>query len=222
MAVCASISTTSARATPRTLRTWRSKTAKACRTCATARRRSPAPNTASKFASTAIRSRWVSSTISTRPTDFDRLEGSVLIWFTPGYLAVQGRDLAGAFGRRAFTASSRSADPPDPLEQRLFMALRINDIDGRRSAVVRSARTAAGAARRARSGGRRRACRCGGLRLSRSSAHDRRHCRCGRSNCASDCTTASCDSILIGRPRTGVAGRIEYTALGTTGRVRLG
>ncbi len=65
------------------------------------------------------------------PTEFQHLEGSVLIWFVPGYLAVQGHDLAGTFGDSTIHGQFTFGRPSDELEQRLLMALRINDIDGR-------------------------------------------------------------------------------------------
>ncbi len=66
-----------------------------------------------------------------RPTEFQHLEGSVLIWFVPGYLAVQGHDLAGTFGDSTIHGQFTFGRPPDELEQRLLLALRISDIDGR-------------------------------------------------------------------------------------------
>ena len=68
-----------------------------------------------------------------RPTEFDHLEGSVLIWFTPGYLAVQGRDLNGTFGPSSVHSHFTFGRPSDVLEQRLMMALRISDIDARQA-----------------------------------------------------------------------------------------
>lgn len=65
------------------------------------------------------------------PTEFQHLEGSVLIWFVPGYLAVQGHDLAGTFGDSTIHGQFTFGRPSDELEQRLLMALRISDIDGR-------------------------------------------------------------------------------------------
>ncbi len=65
------------------------------------------------------------------PTEFQHLEGSVLIWFMPGYLAVQGHDLAGSFGPSTIHGQFTFGRPSNELEQRLLLALRINDIDGR-------------------------------------------------------------------------------------------
>jgi uncharacterized protein (TIGR02099 family) len=66
-----------------------------------------------------------------RPTEFQHLEGSVLIWFVPGYLAVQGHGLAGTFGPSTLHGQFTFGRPTNELEQRLLLALRINDIRGR-------------------------------------------------------------------------------------------
>ncbi|HTK98161.1 MAG TPA: AsmA-like C-terminal region-containing protein [Pseudomonadales bacterium] len=65
------------------------------------------------------------------PNEFQHLEGSILIWFVPGYLAVQGHDIAGTFGDSTIHGQFTFGRPTDELEQRLLLALRINDIDGR-------------------------------------------------------------------------------------------
>ncbi len=68
-----------------------------------------------------------------QPTRFEHLKGTVLIWFTPEYLAVLGSDLDGEFGGSSVHGEFTFGRPADPLEQRLFLALRLADIDGRKA-----------------------------------------------------------------------------------------
>ncbi len=66
-----------------------------------------------------------------RPTHFDHIAGTVLVWFVPGYLAVQVRDLVGTFDSSSVHGAFAFARPDDVLEQRLLLTLRVRDIDGR-------------------------------------------------------------------------------------------
>ncbi len=141
------------------------------------------------------------------PTEFQHLEGSVLIWFVPGYLAVQGHDLAGTFGDSTIHGQFTFGRPSDELEQRLLMALRINDIDGRDGLGIRAARVAAVAARRSRSGDRRRDRWIRSISSTTVTCARSKDCRCVRRNCALRCTTAPCDSIPTGRRRPALQGR---------------
>jgi uncharacterized protein (TIGR02099 family) len=64
-------------------------------------------------------------------TQFDRLAGDVLIWFGNGYLAVEGSDIAGTFAESSVHGAFAFGRPEDPLEQRLLLNLRLENIDGR-------------------------------------------------------------------------------------------
>jgi uncharacterized protein (TIGR02099 family) len=64
-------------------------------------------------------------------TQFDHLAGDVLIWFGNGYLAVEGIDLAGTFAESSVHGAFEFGRPEDPLEQRLLLNLRLENIDGR-------------------------------------------------------------------------------------------
>ena len=66
-----------------------------------------------------------------QPIRFEHLEGDVLVWFVPGHLVVRGKGLAGTFGASTLRSQFSFARPTDPLEQRLLLTLRINDIDAR-------------------------------------------------------------------------------------------
>jgi uncharacterized protein (TIGR02099 family) len=155
------------------------------------------------------------------PTLFDHLEGSVLVWFTPGYLAVQGRDLAGAFGGSSVHGGFTFGRPPDPLEQRLFMALRLNDIDGR-EALSFVPRELSQALR----DGLDHAVVAGRVDAADFVYHGHLRTIEGLPMRQVELRVDLHDGVVRFHPdwppATGVAGRIEYTALGTTGQFDAG
>ncbi len=66
-----------------------------------------------------------------KPIQFDHLSGEVLVWFIPGHLVVRGEALAGTFGASTLRGQFSFGRPPDPMEQRLLLTLRVGDIDAR-------------------------------------------------------------------------------------------
>lgn len=65
------------------------------------------------------------------PFRFDALSGDVLVWFRPGYLALHGGALEGVIGGMKAHGQFALGRPDDPLEQRFFAKLRVNDVDAR-------------------------------------------------------------------------------------------
>jgi uncharacterized protein (TIGR02099 family) len=62
---------------------------------------------------------------------FDALSGDLLMWFRPGYFALSGTQLAATIGRTHAAGQFAIGRPDDPLEQRVFAAAQLRDIDGR-------------------------------------------------------------------------------------------
>jgi uncharacterized protein (TIGR02099 family) len=151
-----------------------------------------------------------------RPTLFDHIEGSIVVWFVPGYLAIQGHDLAGSFASSGIHGQFTFGRPSDPLEQRLLLALRINDIDGR-AALGFVPREMPQALR----DGLDQAIVGGQVDAADLVYHGHLRTIEGLPMRQAELRVDLHDGIVRFHPEwppaTGVAGRVEYTAAGTTG-----
>jgi uncharacterized protein (TIGR02099 family) len=156
-----------------------------------------------------------------RPTLFDHLEGSVLIWFTPSYLAVQGRNLSGTFGPSTVQSHFTFGRPSDVLEQRLMLVLRIQDIEARHALnfVPRELPQAL-------HDGLDQAIVAGRVDAAELVYHGHLRTIEGLPMRQAELRVALHDGVVRFHPdwpaARGVAGRIEYTAVGTTGQFGAG
>ncbi len=151
-----------------------------------------------------------------KPTSFDRVQGDVLVWFMPGYLAVQGSDISGTFESSSVHGAFTFGRPSDVLEQRLLLALRLSHIDaGRALAFV--PRELPQALRY----GLDRAVVSGQVDVADLVYHGHLRTIKRLPMRQVELRVVMHDGVIRFHPdwpaATGVAGRIEYTAHGTTG-----
>jgi len=156
-----------------------------------------------------------------QPTQLDHLSGDLLIWFAPDHLAVQGRDLAATFAASSVHGEFSFGRPSDPLEQRLLMRLRLSDIDGR-AALAYVPR----ALPQALLHGLDRAVVGGYVDVADIVYHGHLRTLPGLPMRQVELNVELHDGIVRFHPdwppAAGVAGRVKYTASGTTGEFHAG